>query len=314
MIFARPYKFLRNGGYTRSSNKKEECICLENTMQKTGLRRGLTTAQLKWIALVLMVLDHIHYFFEFTGAVPLLFSQLGRLSAGLFLFCLIEGFIHTHDRRRYFLRIYLVSVGMGAVQFCCILFDFCRRPDGFYPMNQMLATFAVLLPMLQGVDWLRQKRWLRGLAALVLPFAWPFFMLMVIYPMFPQAEGWLTLLGFTVLPMHTMIMDGGTLFILCGLLMYLCRLKSTKLEALAFAAFYLLVYGSTAVLYRGATWDFIFNQAFEWMGAFSAVFMLLYNGQRGASGRGGKYFFYVFYPAHVYVLYGLSWLLYLWMQ
>ncbi len=222
---------------------------MENTMQKTGLRRGLTTAQLKWIALVLMVLDHIHYFFEFTGAVPLLFSQLGRLSAGLFLFCLIEGFIHTHDRRRYFLRIYLVSVGMGAVQFCCILFDFCRRPDGFYPMNQMLATFAVLLPMLQGVDWLRQKRWLRGLAALVLPFAWPFFMLMVIYPMFPQAEGWLTLLGFTVLPMHTMIMDGGTLFILCGLLMYLCRLKSTKLEALAFAAFYLLVYGSTAVLY-----------------------------------------------------------------
>ena len=169
-------------------------------MQKTGLRRGLTTAQLKWIALVLMVLDHIHYFFEFTGAVPLLFSQLGRLSAGLFLFCLIEGFIHTHDRRRYFLRIYLVSVGMGAVQFCCILFDFCRRPDGFYPMNQMLATFAVLLPMLRGVDWLRQKRWLRGLAALVLPFAWPFFMLMVIYPMFPQAEGWLTLLGFTVLP------------------------------------------------------------------------------------------------------------------
>ena len=55
--------------------------------------------------------------------------------------------------------------------------------------------------------------------------------------------------------------------------MYLCRLKSTKLEALAFAAFYLLVYGSTAVLYPGATWDFIFNQAFEWMGAFSAVFM-----------------------------------------
>ena len=77
MIFARPYKFLRNGGYTRSSNKKEECICLENTMQKTGLRRGLTTAQLKWIALVLMVLDHIHYFFEFTGAVPLLFFAAG---------------------------------------------------------------------------------------------------------------------------------------------------------------------------------------------------------------------------------------------
>ena len=122
-----------------------------------------------------------------------MFSQLGRLSAGLFLFCLIEGFIHTHDRRRYFLRIYLVSVGMGAVQFCCILFDFCRRPDGFYPMNQMLATFAVLLPMLQGVDCCGKA---------VAAAGWPhwccspgrFFMLMVIYPMFPQAEGRLTLL------------------------------------------------------------------------------------------------------------------------
>ena len=48
--------------------------------------------------------------------------------------------------------------------------------------------------------------------------------------------------------------------------------------------------------------------------AWWITLMLLYNGQRGASGRGGKYFFYVFYPAHVYVLYGLSWLLYLWMQ
>ena len=78
----------------------------------------------------------------------------------------------------------------------------------------------------------------RGLAALALPFAWPFFVADGDMSDVPQAERLaLTLLGFTVLPMHTMIMDGGTLFILCGLLMYLCRLKSTKLEALAFAAF-----------------------------------------------------------------------------
>ncbi|EJW96104.1 TraX, partial [gut metagenome] len=33
---------------------------------------------LKSIALVLMLLDHIHYFFAFTGVVPELFSMLGR--------------------------------------------------------------------------------------------------------------------------------------------------------------------------------------------------------------------------------------------
>ena len=49
-------------------------------------KKGLDGTQLKTIALVLMVLDHIHYFFEFTGWVPTWFSMLGRLSAPLFLF------------------------------------------------------------------------------------------------------------------------------------------------------------------------------------------------------------------------------------
>ena len=37
--------------------------------------RGLSETGLKWIALVTMVLDHIHYFFSFTGCVPEWFSM-----------------------------------------------------------------------------------------------------------------------------------------------------------------------------------------------------------------------------------------------
>ena len=36
----------------------------------TKQKFGLTGTALKTIALVLMVMDHIHYFFEFTGVVP----------------------------------------------------------------------------------------------------------------------------------------------------------------------------------------------------------------------------------------------------
>lgn len=72
-------------------------------------KKGLDGTTLKLIALILMVVDHIHYFFEFTGMVPIWFTMLGRLSAPLFLFCFVEGFVHTHDRRRYFLRIWAIG-------------------------------------------------------------------------------------------------------------------------------------------------------------------------------------------------------------
>ena len=78
-------------------------------------KKGLDGTQLKTIALVLMVLDHIHYFFEFTGCIPTVFSMLGRLSAPLFLFCTVEGFAHTHDRKRYFIRIWAIGAAMGRL-------------------------------------------------------------------------------------------------------------------------------------------------------------------------------------------------------
>ncbi|MBD5452971.1 MAG: hypothetical protein HDR30_01415, partial [Lachnospiraceae bacterium] len=76
---------------------------------------SLSDFALKYIALICMVIDHIHYFFSFTGKIPLFFSQAGRLAAPLFLFCIIEGFIHTQNRKKYFLRIYLLSVLMGLI-------------------------------------------------------------------------------------------------------------------------------------------------------------------------------------------------------
>ena len=76
--------------------------------------RGLSETGLKWIALVTMVLDHIHYFFSFTGCVPEWFSMVGRLGAPLFLFCLVEGFTHTHSRKRYFARVYVLSTAMSS--------------------------------------------------------------------------------------------------------------------------------------------------------------------------------------------------------
>ena len=126
------------------------------------------------MALILMVLDHIHYILGFTGVIPEAFSMLGRLAAPLFLFCLVEGFSKTRNRRKYFLKVYLVSVGMSALLVAMNVFGLLRRPDGFYPMNGMMTAFAILMVIYQGIDWLGQKRIVRGLLAVILPLAWPF--------------------------------------------------------------------------------------------------------------------------------------------
>ena len=275
----------------------------------------LSGTALKVLALVLMVMDHIHYFFGFTGLIPEWFSMLGRLSAPLFLFCTVEGFAHTHDRRRYFWRIWAISAGMGLLQFLMMYAKVGVRPDGFFPMNAVFMNFVILIPIWQGIDWLRQKRILPGLLAVVLPLAWPFLFILLYSAADSTPAAWLldsllAALAYTVLPAWTFIMDGGITYILIGIALYLLRGRR-GLQAAAYVVLTMLFYFVVPYLQLSSLPDFQFSQmftlAYEWFGVLSVIPMLLYNGTRG---RGMKTLFYVFYPAHVYALYALSWALY----
>ena len=62
---------------------------------------------------------------------------------------------------------------MGSLLFAMAYFGVLVRPDGFYPLNGVLLNFVVLMPIWQGMDWLRQRRILRGLIAILIPILWP---------------------------------------------------------------------------------------------------------------------------------------------
>ncbi len=271
-------------------------------------RLSLSGFQLKYIALITMVFDHIHYFFDYTGKIPIWFTMIGRLAAPLFLFTVIEGFIHTRNRKKYFLKIYVLAILMGLIQFG--FYNFLHplvRPDGFFPKNMMLSSFAILLVALQGIAWIQEKKYLKGIPTLLFPLMLPWLMLLLYLsgqdkPIFTL---FINLLNYTVLPTHTSISDGGTWLLLTGIAMYLCH-KNLKKEVLAFVTVSLVWVLMGIVLSRPSFQDLMFRYI-EWMEIFAAPLMLCYNGQRG---KGSKYLFYVFYPTHIYLLYALSVLFY----
>ena len=281
-------------------------------MLKTLRARGLSDTSLKEIALALMVLDHIHYFFSFTGAVPEWFSMLGRVSAPLFLFCTAEGFAHTHDRRTYLLRLWAMGAGMGLVQFV-VGVGLGRRADGFYPMNGILRDLTVACLLWQGIDWLRQRRLGRALALVGgVGVLWPAVSLALVAALPPAGQLPLYFLSWTVLPNWAFSTDGGVGFILGGVLLYALRGRR-KIQVLAWAAWaFWIDMGSVSYLLRmggGISLGQAMLLSYQWMEVFAAPLMLLYNGQRGA---GHKQLFYWFYPAHVYGLYAVScvWILF----
>ena len=278
-------------------------------------KKGLDGTQLKTIALVLMVLDHIHYFFEFTGCIPTVFSMLGRLSAPLFLFCTVEGFAHTHDRKRYFIRIWAIGTAMAALEFFMMYAKAFRRGDGFYPLNAIFQDLMLLCIVWQGIDWLREKKLAKGIAAIAAVLCWPY-VVVVFLMLFPQVQEMpiaSTVVAFVItspLPMWSSITDGGWSFLLGGVLLYALRgrrkVQLTVWALVIFLCDFALPFGM-ACRQAGFVWTQMFTAYYEWFGVAAVVLMLLYNGQRG---KGHKQLFYWFYPAHVYLLYGASCLVY----
>ena len=203
----------------------------------------------------------------------------------------MEGFTHTRSRKKYFAKVYVLSAAMSALLFLMAFGGILVRPDGFYPGNGMMTTFAVLMVIWQGIDWLEQRRFGRGLAAVLIPLAWPILanQLSVAFPALATPLGFA---AYSVLPTWGTTGDSGWPVLVMGLVLYLFR-RRRKVQVAAFSVYYVL-YG---VVYMGLivssvmpdfAWWQLFTRYYEIYGILAAPLMLWYNGQRG---RGHKALF-----------------------
>ena len=99
---------------------------------------------------------------------------------------------------------------------------------------------------------------------------------------------------------------GGLPFLVSGLILYGLR-RTRALQVAVFVWFNLLWNIYAAWVIAPGQWELLLTDYYEWMAVFAGVVMLLYSGQRG---RSMKALFYCFYPAHIYLLFAASVLLY----
>ena len=224
---------------------------------------------LKWIGIFTMFVDHI-------GAVLInkillvtsnpkwldlywICRYIGRIAFPLFCFTLVEGFVYTKNRKKYFGRMLLFAL-ISEVPF-----DLAVEGKWFSTeASNVMATFALGILVLTALKELLEPVRGKGVNANAVLRA--LFSMVII-----GAAMWLA---------ETLCMDYGAVGILSIVLFYLLRERRTLAA----------VWGCGALLLSGSV---------ELPGLLAILPILLYNGRRG---RQSKYFFYVFYPAHLLLL------------
>ena len=242
--------------------------------------------QLKYLAALAMLFDHLGYIFISIRTPFGLFCRIfGRLTAPIMCYFLAEGFHYTSSKKKYLLRLGIFALIAQPA--------YSMAFHGVWIGKDLSMLYTLFLSFLMLCAWEGlENPWLKwpavlGLIALchfgdwtcVAPLWVLGFYLFRGQPKKQFAVFVLVVLGFTIE----------------GLLNSWSALAPGGFAALPS----LFSSGELAALLRYYTnWRFNFVQ----LATLLAIPLLLcYNGQKGRGGAFNKWFFYVFYPAHLYL-------------
>ncbi|MDR0602499.1 MAG: conjugal transfer protein TraX [Treponema sp.] len=266
-------------------------------VQKQHFPGLLSGGTIKIMGLLLMVMDHLYQMFINQG-FPTWLKWFGRPVAPIFLFLCAEGFYYTRNKKLYVLRFFgafiLMSIGNRLLT-GFLYVENIELINNIFGTLFMCSFYMLMIDLFR--DGIREKRPGRILLAtggFLAPLAAGVAMVVLIFGNAAANPALMTL--FFIIP-SPFTVEGGLLLVAMGVLFYILR-KYRRAQALVPAAAGLLVFFTTWKV------DGIPNP--QWFMVFAALPILLYNGKRG---WGAKYFFYAFYPVHIYLFYLIAWLL-----
>ncbi len=233
--------------------------------------KPLNRDSIKYIAMFTMLLNHIATIF-FTSGTWLfeLFLSIGYFTAIAMIYFLAEGYRYTHSKKTYILRLFIFAL-ISEIPYCLA---FAKNGTiEFFPLN-MLFTLCICFGILYVLDTIKNK-----------PAKWCLVILGIVLSIFCD---WGLLA-----PIFTLIFAWAK--------SSECRTKiAFCLSTAIFGAFNFLLgiekfSPVTNMLYA------LLNMVGMGMAAICIVFF--YNGKRAEKGKAfSKWFFYLFYPAHLLIL------------
>lgn len=232
--------------------------------------KKLNAFQLKIIALIVMLMDHLHS--SFGEIFPMWFHPLSRFVAPIFIFLMVEGLFHTRNKLKYNIRLFGWAIFMETGNF--IMNKGLVSKEVMVHSN-IFMTLALGLTILNLFEVSKKNEGAKKVGLMVLA--------IMLIPLGVFTEGGMVLIPFT-------------------LITYFFRESKKKAIVgylILFVPLFLMSYQPYDTMKE--TIDMLmFNSDFLFITA--VPFMLLYNGKRGVNNKFSKYLFYVFYPLHLWIL------------
>ena len=234
----------------------------------------LSGNMLKILAAIFMTVDHIGLLFFPSEIV---FRIIGRLAFPIFAFLISEGARYTKHRLRYFLNLFVIGVICQIVYFV--------TSESLYLC--ILITFSLSLLILFSFKELKiaifeENRRPRRIAICTMLFAASVAVAYAACELFEVDYGFLGVLA----PFFASIFDFHGVNI------------PEKFKCLD-RGFVRVITLGIGILIHATTSDF----DVQIYALYALIFLLLYSGERGKYNM--KYFFYIFYPLHLVLLYGI---------
>lgn len=246
---------------------------------------SLTNNQLKIIAAIIMVIDHVGMIFF---PMNKMWRVIGRLAFPIFAFCMVEGWFHTRSKLKYILT--LTVFGLVSE----IPYDLATKGVIFSTSGQnIMWTFCFCGLYFYAEEFIKEKMSVYNIGASTFLL---FRVIMLSVGMFFITEllcldygygGFLTVFSFYYIHEASEIPyeRSRRFYMITGTLLF-CITQ-------------VFIIGSTMIAIGSMQLPI---QAF---GMLALPVLRLYNGKRGRKLNVIKYGFYVFYPLHLLALYGV---------